>query len=393
MDADAALALRLLLAIGTSLLLTFTLGRVLLKLDLRGAGVVGGVCAGIALGPLVFGNLAPSLHEHLNQGGVIQREALESFLLERVEDEQALADVGVSEEAIDEAVLSNDVRQDLLESALADERRRMRVAPLALSASLGLIALMLGAWLGFGLSATGLRVGMLSGLLAMLVWAVVSRRMIDTTLPESILAGAMLAGGTCWARGRWRFSVGLGSLAIVLALLAIAGATRSAWSAGAALTLGAVLSRTTPLSQRARARWASFGHATLVPVVITIVVSSCALTPSSNILAFVILAGVFAGDAHLIGAWIALGSLETGRRRELPVSSWNSVYAQGWAGTTVIITGLVFASGVLEPHTELGGAIGLAVALHALIVELSRPSSMKLLASMRQMRREEVTPL
>lgn len=392
MDADAALALRLILAIGTALLLTFTVGRALMRLDWRGAGVVGGVCAGIALGPLVFGNLSPTFYEHLNLGGVAERETLEAFIVQRAVDEAALAEVGVSEVALLEAEIQNDAREGRLRSELAIELAKFKAAPLGGAAVLGLIYLMLGSWLGFGLCLSGLRIGALAGLIAVLIWAVVSRKVMGIGLTESVLAGALITGGTCWSRGRWRHSTGLGSVLLVLAVGAVAGAAHAAWTACVAVALGAMLSRTSRLSMLARARWSFAAHAVLAPSAIALLVSLFNLTPRADLIAFVLVAGVFAGDAHLIAAWIAMGWQAMGRRRELPISSWTGVYSQGWTGTSLMIAGLVFASGALETQTPIGGAIGLAVAFHAVFAELTRPATSRLLASMRQDRRVITRP-
>ncbi|GAB5496677.1 MAG: hypothetical protein Phyf2KO_17570 [Phycisphaerales bacterium] len=388
MDADAALALRLILAIGTALLLTFTLGRLLLRLDWRGAGVVGGVCAGIALGPLVLGNLSPTSYEHLNMGGVTERQTLEAFLDERAEDEAALAAVGVSEIALEETVRQNELREQHLQDDLAMEQARFIDLPLAGAVVLGLIYLMLGSWLGFGVSISGVRIGALASLIAVLTWAVVSRRVMGVGLTESVLAGALIAGGTCWSRGRWRFSAGLGSTLVVLAVCAVAGATHAAWTACVAIALGSMLSRTSTLSMRAKSRWSFVAHAVLAPSAIALLVSLFDITPRTDLIAFVVIAGIFAGDAHIIAAWIAIGWQATGRRRKLPISSWFGVYAQGWAGTSLIIAGHVFASGAIEPRSSIGGVIGLALALHAVFVEVSQPTTLKLLSSMRQDRRD-----
>ncbi|MFI4894038.1 MAG: hypothetical protein ACIAQ0_11480, partial [Phycisphaerales bacterium JB058] len=76
METEAALAVRMVLAIGLAWVLTFTFGRRLLRLDLRGAGVVGGVCAGIALGPMVLGKVTPAFYEEVNVGGAQQQEMI-----------------------------------------------------------------------------------------------------------------------------------------------------------------------------------------------------------------------------------------------------------------------------------------------------------------------------
>ena len=392
MDADAAIAVRLILAIGLSWVLTFTVGRRLIKLDWRGAGVVGGVCAGIALGPAVLGAMAPGWHERLNVGAVAEVQALENFRISRAEDESALAESGVSEVAVNEAIAQNDTHEAALAERIERELERFVIQPMAVASSLGLIFLMLGCWMGFAPGIAGLRIGLLSGLIVALVWAVASRKLFGLGLAESVACGGVLAGGTCWSRGRWRWSVGLGSILMALVLLAVGGATRAAWTAGVAILLGSMLSWTSPLGLRAKRRWAFIAHAVLVPGVIAIVVSTCSVELASAMFAFVMLAGVFSGDAHLFAGWLGISWLESGRRQRFPASAWLGVFEQGWAATSLVLVGLVFASGLIDPTTPAGGAVGLAVAAHAVSSEIKRPSTHRFMAVMRKAGNSTIQP-
>jgi len=143
MTADAAIVIRLVLAIGMSWGLTFIVGRRLIKLDWRGAGVVGGICAGIALGPAVLGAAAPGWHERLNVGAVAETGALVEFQESRAGDEAALAASGVSKVAVQEAITKNDAHEAVLVEHVERELARFVMQPMAVASSLGLIFLML----------------------------------------------------------------------------------------------------------------------------------------------------------------------------------------------------------------------------------------------------------
>ena len=364
--------------------LTFIVGRRLIKLDWRGAGVVGGICAGIALGPAVLGAAAPGWHERLNVGAVAETGALVEFQESRAGDEAALAASGVSKVAVQEAITKNDAHEAVLVEHVERELARFVMQPMAVASSLGLIFLMLGCWMSFAPGLAGLRVGLIAGLISALVWAVLSRKLLGLGLAESAACGGVLAGGTCWSRGRWRWSVGVGSVVTALALVAVAGAPRAAWTAGVAILLGSMLSWTSPLGMRAKRRLAFVAHAFVVPGVIAVVVSACSVELDSALLAFVMLAGVFSGDAHLFAGWLGIGWLESGRRQRFPASAWLGVFEQGWAATSLVLMGLVYASGLLDPTTPAGGAVGLAVAAHAMSSEIKRPSTHRFMAVMRK---------
>ena len=345
---------------------------------------MGGVCAGIALGAAGLGTIAPDLHHRLNVGAVAETEALRAFQRTREQDEAFLADSGVSEIAVTEAIARNDIKEAALEAEVQRELERFVAVPMAAASALGLVFLMLGTWANFAPSLAGARIGVAVGALAALAWAVVARKLLGLGVEESVACGAVIAGGTCWSRGRWRWSVGAGSVAAALVLLAVAGATRAAWTAALAVTLGALLSWTSPIGMHAKCRMAFVAHAILVPGAIAMAVSTCSVELSGVQLAFVVLAGVFAGDVHIIAGWLGIGWLGRGRRLDHPASAWLGVYDQGWAATSLVLMTAMFATGVLDPTSSEGGAVGLALAMHALSAELKRPPTHRLMGMMRR---------
>lgn len=384
MSADVALVIRLILAIGLSWALTFTLGRRVLRFDWRGAGVVGGVCAGIALGPGVLGSVAPGIYRQLNVGAVEEEAALDAFVHDRIEDEAALETSGVSDIAIAEAVMMNDAKESALKAAVTLERMRFKYLPLALASALGLCALLLGCWVGFAPGVAGFRIGLLAGLLTALLWAVIARKLLGFELAESVAVGGVLAGGTCWSRGRWRWSVGAGSLVVALAMLAVGGAHKPAWAAATALGLGLMLSWTSPIGQHVKARLAFTAHALLVPVAAAITVSLCSIELTTAQFAFVMIAGVFAGDVHLVAGWVGINWFSSGRRVNYPATSWLGVYEQGWASTVLVLTTLLFADDFFYLTSLQKSTVGLAAAAFALSAEMKRPSTHRLMAMMRR---------
>ena len=236
METEAALAVRIILAIGLGWLLTFTFGRRLLRLDLRGAGVVGGVCAGIALGPMVLGKLAPDFYENTFIGGVEMRQSLESLRAESAENIRALRESGVTDVAVQEVEAAQQhslaTREQQLESLLAWHRD----VPLAVASAIGLVVLMLGSMRVQGASLDGIRIGAMTALIAGLAWAVLARKVIGADLRTSAALGGVLAAGTVWTRGKWRTGFGLTGVIIAGLLLCVGDARshRRVWPQGSA---------------------------------------------------------------------------------------------------------------------------------------------------------------
>ncbi len=383
MSADAALAARILLAIGLSVVLTFTLGRLLFRLDWRGSGVIGGICAGIALGPIVLGSLAPTTYERLNVGGHEAQAELDHVLLELERSAQSLADAGVSAIAIEELHRDAQDRIQRAQEAIEAERTRFRAAPLAAVASLGLVILMLGAWQRLRLSAQGAKIGLLAGVMTALLWAALARKLTELGIMEAIAGGALITGATVWGRGSWRSSAGFATLALVLLLLAISGHARAAWPAALAVLIGGGLTLISPVTERSRKYWSLIAHAILTPSVVAIVTSTASIPNDQSEVLFVVLVGILGSDAHFVMAWIAMGWLEKGRRFLAPATAWFNLRAQGWAGTSIILLGLVMAAGVRTEHV-VPEAIVLGVVASALMTEATRPAMRRILAQMRR---------
>ncbi len=385
METEAALAVRIILAIGLGWLLTFTFGRRLLRLDLRGAGVVGGVCAGIALGPMVLGKLAPDFYENVFIGGVEMRQSLESLRAASAENIRALRESGVTDVAVQEVEAAQQHslahREQQLESLLAWHRD----VPLAVASAIGLVALMLGSMRVRGASLDGIRIGAVTALIAGLAWAVLARKVIGADLRTSAALGGVLAAGTVWSRGKWRTGFGLTGVIIAIVLLCVGDALGAAWRALSAIGLGVLLGRIVAFGPKGQRRAAWIAHGLIVPAVAALMVSSCDLShaPTDGLL-FVMVAGVLGADAHFIAAYLALGWLGRGWRHSRPMTAWHGAYAQGWGGTQIILANLVLAFGLLESQPEIAGVIGLAAAAMAMTGEITRPATHKSLILMRR---------
>ena len=384
METEAALAVRMVLAIGLAWALTFTFRRLVLRLDLRGAGVVGGVCAGIALGPMVLGKVAPGFYEEVNVGGSQTRELLEETLLNFGADMQALEESGVSEIAIEEF---DEVMQQMLSlshAMLEQEIAWHQAVPLAIASSLGLVALMLGAMRERGLSANGIGIGALTALFVALAWAVLARRLVGVDLRLAAVVGGALAAGSVWGRGSWRMGFGLAGVMVAVLALTAGDAFDAAWRAFVAVTLGLVVGRVVRIGSRGERRSAWIAHGLLVPAVAALMVSSCDLsqTPGSA-LWFVLIAGVLGADLHFLAAFLSLGWLGRGWRHRRPMTAWHNAYAQGWGGTQIVLANLVLAFGLMENRPEVAGVLGVAAAAMAVTGEITRPATHKALAMMR----------
>lgn len=387
MDAGLALAVRVILAIGLAWALTFILGRRALRLDLRGAGVVGGVCAGVALGPMALGRVAPGFHERIAVGGVVLRESIDAHESAWSLEREALLATGVSDVAVLEAERRAEFSKRLLEHRLERERALFQDVPMGVASSLGLVALMLGAMRVRGVSLDSVRLGLVVTLLSALVWAVLARKQLGVDIATAAATGGVLAAGSVWSRGRWRAGFGLACAGVAVALLAGEGTIGAAWRAGTALALGVVVGRVVRLGAVAERRWAWVAHGLLVPAVAALMVSSCDLSLAPpGALAFVLVAGVLGADIHFASAFVTLGWMGRGWRRARPMTAWHGAYAQGWGGTQIVLASLVLAFHLIEDQPEVAGALGLAAAAMAVTGELTRSATHKSLILMRRVR-------
>jgi len=392
MDADAALAVRMVLAIGLAWLLTFAFGRRLLRLDLRGAGVVGGVCAGIALGPMGLGKIAPGFYEEIAVGGVGPRALLQAHEQQWELDRKALEESDVSEEAVYEADRHAMYRRSVLRQDLELELQWFRDVPLAIASSLGLVALMLGAMRVRGLAINGMCIGALTAAVAALAWAVLARKIVDVDLRLAAVMGGVLAAGSVWTRGSWRLGFGLAGVMVAILALVAGDAFEASWRAFVAVVLGLVVGRVVNFGIKGERRSAWIAHGLLIPAVASLMVSSCDLseTPMSAI-AFVALAGILGADLHFLAAYLSLGWLGRGWRHTHTMTAWHNAYAQGFGGTQIVLANLVLAFGLMQSKPEIASVLGISAAAMALMGEITRPATHKALAMMRQSSRD-LTP-
>lgn len=385
MDADTALAVRVILAIGLAWLLTFTFGRRVLRLDLRGAGVVGGVCAGIALGPMVLGEVAPGFYERVAVGGVEVSAMLAERERQWTLDLAALRESGVSEVEVYDATRRAELALSLLRQDMERELWLFHDLPLAIASSLGLVALMLGAMRVRQVSAGGVSIGLGAALIAALAWAVLARRLIGAEIGAAAVIGGVLAGGTVFARGAWRAGFGLAGVVAAAGLMSSGGAIDAAWRAGAAVVTGLVVGHVVNFGPRGERRAAWVAHGLLIPAAAALMVSSCDIRESgTGGLVLVLVAGVLGSDLHYLASYLAQGLLGRGWRRRRPMTAWHGAYAQGFGGTQIVLATLVLAFGLIGAQPELAGVLGLAAGAMAAAGEITRPATHRALAAMRR---------
>ncbi|HED52971.1 MAG TPA: hypothetical protein ENJ00_02060 [Phycisphaerales bacterium] len=388
MDPNFALALRLLLAIGISSGLTCILGRMILRLDWRGAGIIGGISAGIALGPMVLGELAPKLYTSLNIGAVAESSALALAEYDAKQAEQALVAVGVSPSAIEEQQQADRARIETLEHARDRELERFRRVPMVVGATAAVLVLIAGARLG-GLSGwAGAGIGASASVVTALIWAVALRQLVDAIPRDAVLLGAIAAGGTVFARGRWRRAFGLGSLIGSGVVLGAAGGWAMVALGAAASLGGLVLAWAVPVQGKPAHRWTVLGSVLLTPTCIALPISMCDLQPGLGPMVLILLAGTLGADVHLFATWLAIGWLDRTRRRRTPASAWLGVFGQGWTTTTMALLALAAVTGTVDLTRSVGSAGALAIAVHAGTFEITKPFTMRSMARLRAMMRE-----
>lgn len=87
-----------------------------------GWAIVGGVIAGILLGPTIFGRLAPTMYESIVVGGMEQRESLQELVNQHQADRLAATEVGADAEAMQRIEDEQTAERREHEAALDDAR-------------------------------------------------------------------------------------------------------------------------------------------------------------------------------------------------------------------------------------------------------------------------------
>ncbi|MEO1583855.1 MAG: hypothetical protein AAFR96_04690 [Planctomycetota bacterium] len=396
MEPGLGMLCRLMLAIGVSGVLSLIVGRRLLRLDVLGSGVIGGVCAGFALGPAMFGAALPSVHEQIMVGGVL-REAEAAAVRARIEPERrALLESGVSEIAAAEHGAGLAHEASGLEDTAAMERELARRLAAALSAAGALLSgLAFSRW-GPGRPGS-FGAGVVSSLLAGLVWSAAARVALGVGLGEACVFGAAMCGcGLALRGGPASRSWQLGGAAVASIVLA--------WFAGIwtgamlALLIGVGLllrSLQKPFDSSAFGRPAGGGGfpagggrfpaiaaRIVVPTSIALIVPLAGQGLTAGGVALVVLAGVLAGDVHLVACWIASGSLGSESARARPLHAWAVRSLRAGPAWRLLLVGLALAGGGFDSAGPEGSAIIYAACAASVVGAVMRPASMRIVRSL-----------
>lgn len=361
---------------------------------LRGAGiaggrpaaaVVGGLLAGVLLGPAVLGRIAPGMHERLFLGAVAERRALDSLVARQAADLVALQAAAPTEAGLDELRARHAAERAPLRAALAAATAQHRSRLSGAAAVLLAVGIGAGAWAGrrpsggFAMAPVAAAVALLAELGAM---ALLARAAFG--LPWGLTIGLAAAGacGSAFAAlpmrwvpraGRTPLAITAGICAFVLACAAmalVAGPQRwpIALAPAVALLIGLAAGR---LAGRGATGRRAAGAA-LANVVVPAVVAAAALHIewwrfAADPRAWPLAAAVtlLAGNAAIAGLWLAL------RRIPAPPTFMDLVgwHALGFSTTQACAAALLIAAGLCDPATPLGSAALAGVLLSAAVGE------------------------
>lgn len=383
MDPGLALMVRLVAAIGVSLALSLMVGRWVLRLDRRGAGLVGGVCAGVALGPFVLGGLAPGVHAEFMVGGV--QQASEAALIEdRLPREaDALAASGVSDVAVSEHVAAERARAEGLRREGERERSILASGAAAMAASCGLLA---GVGLGrpARLSVRAVLSGCVAGVIGGLAAAVAAKTTLGLSISDAALFGAVLAGGALSSRGcAGSRAYGLGAMAVAAFGLSVFGALWAGVALAALWSLGLVV-RAVDSETAAGGVARISAEMILIPACAALTVSVAGTDVSTGGAVLIVLVCVLVGDARLVAMWMGANLFEEGSATSRPLSTWLVRFGRGSAGWQVLLLGFAVASGGIDPRSADGAAMVYAIAGSAVVGELLRPGAYRAMRRFRQ---------
>ena len=393
MDEAAAMGLRLIASIALAAMLACVFGRLALRFDRKGAGVIGGVCAGLALGPLGFGQVAPDAFASFMVGGVgLEQRAgqLESGIEGEVE---AMRASGVSGIALEEHTAARQAEADQLRTEAEAQRNRRVILAAASAWAAGLLAL-----LHWSLrppprrTSRSIPEGVLSGLLTVLIIALGIRLALNIALEAAILAGAVIAAGTIRPIGPRALGVGLGVAAVSVASIAGLGSVAVLWTA-VIVGIGWLIGATGLADGLQRSDWSHrIVDLVLVPAVPALLLP-LAIGPLPGSFALLVLAVVvLAGDAHLLASVLATKTLCLGARARKPASAWLVVFGRSVPAMSLVLLACVVLTGAIDPRTTEGASILLLVVAHAFGAELGRPSMTRSLAMLRRESSRPLTP-
>jgi len=191
----------------TMLLLVPLIVAALLRVcKIRGSSIIGGVFAGILLGPAVFGSLAPTYWEGVFQGGTFEHQLVDKLEQQQKDDINSAKKIGASEVIMMQLRATQQYELDqkiaTWKTAQWKDQRTLRNYVLLLV----LIVLLSGSMRrtvdAKSNTATSLTVGVWAALIPGGIIAVTSHYWWETNIAQSIAIGACLGAGP-WTFTRW----------------------------------------------------------------------------------------------------------------------------------------------------------------------------------------------
>lgn len=350
------------------------------------AAITGGIIAGVLMGPMVLGRIAPEFHRDAFVGTTEQVRAFDRMLAEQRGERTALLATGVSEVALDEmrvrhAAAAEDQRAAIDAAARTHRRALLVWGLLPLTAVMGL---------GFGLAFGGvassrrggkkprmrvsaaLRQALLIALGFVLV-TLIARLFVDQWWAAAMFAGGMSVVGipVVVGRGRGRdrrgWAVSLAGNAIAMATLAVGGiiGVVVGWLGGGAI---ARLSGQ-PAARGLRRIGAMAAFAIALPAAIALSLATIdpgTLLTDRSFVWLALLAFLIGGDFRWAG--IALG-------RPNGVGRWREAAHQIDHGTGALQAVAAASVALLGPVLEVQHSASVAAALliGAVTIELGKP--------------------
>lgn len=362
------------------------------------AAIAGGLVAGILLGPAVLGSAMPRTYQSLFIGGLAEHDAVESARHRHGIELQALYKADVSPVAREELAAMQ--AAELGRLILARDKAEARFREPASFWAVGWVGLALGLGLWAGSrpganQAKTLRVevgalasaGLGAVAISVLMTAVLISWLLRVGPAWSVMVGAAAASGsafgglpTRWVgadgrRGRGKVFglAGLVGAVLVLALLMPGDGARWLMIPIAGAGTGLIVGATFPPNSHALRRGRRLARGVilwlLIPALVAYVVSLVdwrLVTDEPRSLVLVIAWGVLAGDAHLVGGWLGLLSFGWTRAHLVCIET----LSLGFGLTSVCLTAVLVASGVLDPATTAGAACVAGLVIAALTPEL-----------------------
>jgi hypothetical protein len=390
-----ALSVSLASLLGLSVVLTLVCRAVRLPGGRPSAALLGGILAGIVLGPGILGKFAPDWYEQTFVGGVTQQRALDELRAQR----QGLLAAGVSTEAVREFDRDHRAERRFLENArrkaMAAFREPLDVAAVTMMGVAFFAAAWVSPrrrrldWVDHGQLAAVAGAAAMAVLVAAVPTTLVAHHLLRLPLPQAAALGAAVAAGSAFARlpMRWSADIGrhgsrgvgwFGGMALGLSIGLLTGvlpSDRVLWLAGplGALAVGPVFGLASPANRHAR----SLARGLILVLVIPTLAAIAASRVDPALLArgwrpgvFLALAALVASDGHFIGAWLGLQTLAFGTLRTQAHRFWLEAHAAGFSLTQVCFAVLLLATGMLDPGTVQGSAGLAGILVTALVPEL-----------------------